>query len=120
MRAEVINGMDVIAVHDAVNRAAALCRAGDGPVLLEAKTYRYLGHSLSDDCTAYRSKAEETAWQNIDPLDHIKRALVQHRVLSDEEVAEHCQAMSRRIEKATIWAVDATDPTRPISTRACG
>ena len=57
-----------------------------------------------------RSKAEETAWQNIDPLDHIKRALVQHRVLSDEEVVEHCQAMSRRIGKATIWAVDATDP----------
>ncbi len=110
MRAEVINGMDVIAVHDAVSRAVALCRAGDGPVLLEAKTYRYMGHSLSDDCTAYRSKAEETAWQNIDPLDHIKRALVQHHVLSDEEVVEHCQAMSKRIERATIWAVDATDP----------
>lgn len=110
MHAEVINGMDAVAVHEAVSRAAALCRSGQGPVLLEAKTYRYMGHSLSDDCTAYRSQTEEDAWENIDPLDHIKRAVVEHGVLTDEQVVEHCAAMSKRIENATIWAVDATDP----------
>jgi len=110
MHAEVISGMDAVAVHEAVGRAAALCRAGKGPVLLEAKTYRYMGHSLSDDCTAYRSQTEEDAWENIDPIDHIKRSLVQHGVLTDEQVVERCQAMSKRIENATIWAVDATDP----------
>ena len=110
MHAEVVNGMDAVAVHDAVGRAAALCRSGRGPVLLESKTYRYMGHSLSDDCTAYRSETEETAWENIDPIDHIKRALVEHGVLSDDEVVEHCARMKQRIEDATIWAVDATDP----------
>ena len=110
MHAEVVNGMDAVAVHDAVSRAAELCRSGQGPVLLESKTYRYMGHSLSDDCTAYRSEAEETAWENIDPIDHIKRALVEHEVLSDDEVVEHCARMRQRIEDATIWAVDATDP----------
>ncbi len=110
MHAEVLNGMDAVAVHDAVSRAAQLCRSGKGPVLLESKTYRYMGHSLSDDCTAYRSETEEAAWEAIDPIDHIKRALVQHDVLSDEEVVQRCRAMSKRIEDATVWAVGATDP----------
>ncbi len=110
MHAEVVNGMDPIAMYDAVARATELCRNGQGPVLLESKTYRYMGHSLSDDCTAYRSETEEGAWKAIDPIDQIKRALVEYGVLSDDEVVEHCRAMSKRIEKASVWAVDATDP----------
>jgi 2-oxoisovalerate dehydrogenase E1 component len=110
MHAEVVNGMDAVAIHDAVSRAAELCRTGEGPVLLESKTYRYLGHSLSDNCTAYRTKTEEQAWIDIDPIDHIKRALVEHGVLSDDEVVERCQRMSGRIEQAAVWSVGATDP----------
>ena len=110
MHAEVVNGMDAYAVRDAVLRATELCRSGEGPVLIESKTYRYMGHSLSDNCTAYRSKDEEKAWQDIDPIAHIKRALVDHGVLSDEEVVEHCSRMKQRISDATVWAVDATDP----------
>ncbi len=110
MHAEVINGMDPMAVRDAVSRAAQLCRSGQGPVLLESKTYRYLGHSLSDDCTSYRSQTEEDAWENIDPIDYMKRALVVHGVLSDDDIVEHCARMKQRIEDATIWAVDGTDP----------
>ncbi|MBD3291348.1 MAG: pyruvate dehydrogenase [Armatimonadia bacterium] len=110
MHAEVLNGMDACAVHDAVTRATEMCRNGEGPVLLESKTYRYMGHSLSDDCTAYRSETEEQAWEDIDPIDHIKRALVDYDVLSDDEVVERCRLMSQRIEDATLWAVDATDP----------
>ncbi len=110
MHAEVINGMDAIAVHDAITRAADLCRGGDGPVLIESTTYRYMGHSLSDDCTAYRSQSEEDAWESIDPIDHIKRALVEHGVLTDDDIVERCARMNRRIVAATTWAVDATDP----------
>ncbi len=110
MNAEVLNGMDAIAVHDAVMRAAELCRSGKGPVLLESKTYRYMGHSLSDNCTAYRTDAEEAAWEDIDPIDHIKRAVVEHGVLTDDEVVDRCQRMKQRIIDATTWAVDATDP----------
>ncbi|MGI5816573.1 MAG: alpha-ketoacid dehydrogenase subunit alpha/beta [Armatimonadota bacterium] len=110
MHAEVLNGMDACAVRDAVARATEMCRGGEGPVLLESKTYRYMGHSLSDDCTAYRSETEEQAWEAIDPIDHIKRALVEYGVLSDDEVVEHCRRMSERIETASVWAVDATDP----------
>ncbi len=110
MRAEVVNGMDAMAMRDAVARAAEICRGGEGPVLLESKTYRYLGHSLSDDCTAYRSETEEQAWEDIDPVDHIKRAVVESAVLTDDEVVERCQRMSQCIEDASVWAVNATDP----------
>ncbi len=59
MHAEVVNGMDVLAVRDAVDRAAAICRDGHGPVLIEASTYRYYGHSLSDPRNEYRTRDEE-------------------------------------------------------------
>ena len=110
MHAEVVNGMDALAVHDAVRRAAEKCRNGQGPVLIEAKTYRYLGHSLSDDCTTYRSQTEEKAWKDIDPLDAIKAAVVKHQVLAEEEVCHRADAMRQRIVDATVWAMDATDP----------
>ncbi|MFQ6099348.1 MAG: thiamine pyrophosphate-dependent dehydrogenase E1 component subunit alpha, partial [Armatimonadota bacterium] len=75
MNAEVVNGMDVLAVRDAVLRAAQKCRAGKGPVLLEALTYRYMGHSLSDNCTAYRSKQEEEAWKAHDAIERFTRQI---------------------------------------------
>ncbi len=110
MHAEVVNGMDALAVHDAVRRAAQTCRAGEGPVLLECKTYRYMGHSLSDDRTTYRSKTEERAWHEIDPIDAVKGALVEHGVLTDEQLSQRCEQMRQHIMEATTWAVDATDP----------
>ena len=76
MHAEVVNGMDVLAVRDAVRRAAALCRAGEGPVLIEASTYRYYGHSLSDPRNEYRTREEEAAWRAVDPIERLKRQLV--------------------------------------------
>ena len=110
MHAEVVNGMDVLAVRDAVSRAAEICRNGQGPVMIECKTYRYLGHSLSDNCTTYRTKDEEQAWHDIDPIDAVKAALVGAGVLSDEDVLAHCGDMKQRIVDASLWALDATDP----------
>jgi TPP-dependent pyruvate/acetoin dehydrogenase alpha subunit len=75
MHAEVVNGMDVLAVRDAVSRAAAGCRKGDGPYLLEMNTYRYYGHSLSDPRNEYRTRDEEAAWKAVDRLRHWNRPL---------------------------------------------
>ena len=69
MHAEVVNGMDVLAVRDAVIRAAERCRRGEGPVLIEASTYRFYGHSLSDPRNEYRTRDEEAAWRAVDPID---------------------------------------------------
>ena len=69
MHAEVVNGMDILAVRDAVRRAAEGCRKGDGPYLIEMDTYRFYGHSLSDPRNEYRLRDEEAAWKEVDPID---------------------------------------------------
>ncbi|RMG49928.1 MAG: pyruvate dehydrogenase (acetyl-transferring) E1 component subunit alpha [Gammaproteobacteria bacterium] len=63
-----IDGMDVLAVHEATREALAQIRAGNGPQLLEFETYRFRGHSMSD-AGAYRPRVELEAWQRRDPLD---------------------------------------------------
>jgi TPP-dependent pyruvate/acetoin dehydrogenase alpha subunit len=65
--ARIVDGMDVLAVHDATAEAVASARAGGGPTLLECKTYRFTGHSRSD-ARGYRAKEEEAEWEARDPL----------------------------------------------------
>lgn len=110
MHAEVVNGMDVLAVRDAVSRAAELCRKGQGPVLLEVSTYRYYGHSLSDPRNEYRTKDEETAWKAVDPIDSFRKQLVASGAASEAE----CKAVEQRVidrnARAAIRAAEAADP----------
>ena len=110
MHAEVVNGMDVLAVRDAVSRAAELCRAGEGPVLIEASTYRYYGHSLSDPRNEYRTKEEEEAWKAVDPIENLGRQLVASKVLNKDELDAVKQAAAERNAKAAKRASEATDP----------
>ncbi len=110
MHAEVVNGMDVLAVRDAVTRAAALCRAGEGPVLIEASTYRYYGHSLSDPRNEYRTREEEAAWRAVDPIERLKAQLVELGAASADEVAALVAAAAERNARAAARAAAATDP----------
>jgi 2-oxoisovalerate dehydrogenase E1 component len=110
MHAEVVNGMDVLAVRDAVRRAAVLCRDGDGPVLIEASTYRYYGHSLSDPRNEYRTREEETAWKATDPIERLKRQLVEAGVADDTAIATTEAAARERNARAAVRASRATDP----------
>ena len=72
--AQIVDGMDVLAVRDATSLAAAAARAGNGPTLLEFKTYRFTGHSRSD-ARGYRSSEEEREWEERDPLTVLAPAL---------------------------------------------
>ena len=110
MHAETVNGMDPLTVRDAVGRAGERCRAGEGPVLLECLNYRYMGHSLSDDGTAYRADEEKDAWMAIDPLVTYPKALAAAGVLTHEEADQRKARMQELIDQATIYARDATDP----------
>lgn len=110
MHAEVVNGMSVLAVRDAVTRAAKLCREGKGPVLLECITYRYMGHSLSDDRTTYRSKTEEKAWEDIDPLVTYQNALLEAGLATQDMIDIRRNLAQERVDRATIFASNATDP----------
>ena len=110
MHAETVNGMDVLAVRDAVRRAAALCRAGDGPVLIEASTYRYYGHSLSDPRNEYRTREEEAAWKATDPIERLRGQLAAAGIVDGDGIAAIETAVRDRNARAAVRAAAATDP----------
>ncbi|MBN2377091.1 MAG: dehydrogenase E1 component subunit alpha/beta [Sedimentisphaerales bacterium] len=109
MHAEVVNGMDVLAVRDAVARAAEICRKGEGPVLLEVKTYRYMGHSLSDQ-NKYRSEEEIEAWKCEDAIGQIKQELVKSGVMEPQEVEDTEKRVYAEMEQITIAAANSAYP----------
>ena len=81
---EQVDGMDVLAVRDAVKKAVERARAGEGPYILEVKTYRYRGHSMSDPAK-YRTKEEvDEVKKTRDPIDHIKTLLAAANATEDE------------------------------------
>jgi 2-oxoisovalerate dehydrogenase E1 component len=110
MHAEIVNGMDPLAVRDAVNRATEICRAGKGPVLLDCDTYRYWGHSLSDPRNEYRTKEEEAAWKSVDPVETFKAQMLEANVVSEKELASLEAAVRDRNARAAKRAATAADP----------
>jgi 2-oxoisovalerate dehydrogenase E1 component len=110
MHAEIVNGMSVLAVRDAVQRATQLCREGKGPVLLEAECYRYWGHSLSDPRNEYRTKEEEASWKAIDAIETYKQQLLAAKVLDAAGLAAVEKRVIDRNAIAAKRAVAAADP----------
>jgi pyruvate dehydrogenase E1 component alpha subunit len=87
MPSEPVDAMNVEAVHEAVSRAAARARAGEGPTFLEFRTYRYRGHSMSDP-QKYRSKEEVEAYKDRDPIEQVKYTILEHNILTQAELDE--------------------------------
>ncbi|HSP57733.1 MAG TPA: thiamine pyrophosphate-dependent dehydrogenase E1 component subunit alpha [Halomonas sp.] len=90
-----VDGNDILAVYAATRAARRLAVEHNQPVLIEAMTYRLAAHSSSDDPSGYRSKKEEEAWREKDPLLRMRRWLIDKRWWSDEEETE-CQERLRR------------------------
>ena len=111
MHAEVVNGMSVLAVRDAIDRAVQRCRDGHGPVWIECETYRYFGHSLSDLRDTYRTKEEESAWKAQDAIERYVDQLVAAGVMTREACDAFRAAVKARVQAAGVKAaVDGTDP----------
>jgi pyruvate dehydrogenase E1 component alpha subunit len=106
--AEVIDGNDVLIVWDAVRRAAERARAGQGPTLLEAKTYRHFGHSRTDPAS-YRPAAEVEQWLSRDPLD-LARARLRALGVLDESVAAADERAAATVAEAVAAAKAAPEP----------
>ena len=86
IKGEAVDGMDVVAVRDAGVKAAAHCRAGKGPYILEIKTYRYRGHSMSDPAK-YRTREEVQKMRaQRDPIESIRSLLVSEKLSTEEEI----------------------------------
>jgi len=110
--AEVIDGNDVVIVADAVSRAAERARAGDGPTVLEAMTYRHFGHSRTDPAS-YRPAGELEEWLTRDPLAVATRRLAELGV-ADDEVTAATERAARIVADAvtTAKAADGADPAQ--------
>ena len=110
MHAEVVNGMNVMAVRDAVRRAAAGCREGHGPYLVEVDTYRYYGHSLSDPRNEYRTREEEEAWKAVDPISLYTRDILDAGELTKKALEALVKKVQDRNARAASRAAKAADP----------
>ncbi|MBR1969372.1 MAG: dehydrogenase [Clostridia bacterium] len=103
--AERINGFNPLAVIDAMERKLEILRAGEGPVMLDTLTYRYSGHSVSDQ-NAYRTKEEMEAWQAIDPIITYRQGLVDAGVAGDTKFEE---ILAETKERMTLICKAASD-----------
>jgi TPP-dependent pyruvate/acetoin dehydrogenase alpha subunit len=110
MPGRIVDGQDVDAVHAATAEAVARARAGDGPTLLEMKTYRYRGHSRSDPAR-YRPPGELEAWKARDPIDILGRRLADEGLLSPEEQDRIRAETQAAIDAAAARAAAAPYPT---------
>lgn len=110
MRGEPVDGMDVLAMYEAVKDAAEYCRAGKGPVLLEANTYRFRGHSMADPAT-YRTKQEVEEERKGDPIPKL-RAYIQKQGLAQDDVFESIEAeVNAQVDQAVKFADESPEPS---------
>ncbi len=109
----IVDGNDAVAVYRKVKEAAEYVRSGKGPVLIESKTYRWLGHSKSD-ANVYRTKEEIVEWKKKCPLKRFRAYLLKEEILTEEEADAIERKAKEDIEKAVEYANNSPEP--PIGT----
>src|SRR5258708_31888797 len=105
-----INGNDVLAVYQTTEGGLGRARAGQGPTLIECKTYRWHGHSEHDKAF-YRTDEELAMWKSRDPIPTFTTYLKGMRVLTDEKITEIEQHIAATIDDAVEFATNAPDPS---------
>ena len=104
-----VDGMDVVEVYAAVSEAATRAREGKGPSLIEAITYRFRGHSMSDPAE-YRSKREERIWQERDPIKRYRNLLTHERRILPAALDRIDQEQSAVVDDAVKFADESPEP----------
>lgn len=99
-----VDGNDFFAMYAAVMQAFEHARSGEGPVLIEAITYRKGAHTTSDDPTKYRTKEEEESWEAKDPLKRLKAYLISKKLYSENEEDKLIETYKKLIDKEFIEA----------------
>jgi len=101
--AEVVDGMDVVAVEAATRRVCASIRSGGGPALLECRTYRFRAHSMFDP-QLYRDKDEVEEWKHRDPIDRLAAWMRETGALHDSDLAAIEAEVATEIERSVAFA----------------
>ena len=109
IKGEAVDGMDVIAVKTAGEKAADYCRAGKGPFILEIKTYRYRGHSMSDPAK-YRTREEVQKMRaQRDPIEAVRTLLISEKHATDEEIKTIDKEIKEIINACAEYAKDSPE-----------
>lgn len=104
-----VDGMDVLAVRAVAKEAVARARAGEGPTLIEALTYRFRGHSLADP-DELRSKTEKEFWFARDPIKKLGAHLTEHHLATPEELKDIERRIQNTVDEAVQFAQDSPEP----------
>ena len=105
----ITDGMDVLDVKRAVGEAVGRARRGEGPSLVECKTYRFYGHSRSD-ARVYRTREEEKEWKARDPIVNFRRKLIEDGMLTEQQARKLEEEVVREVEEAEKFALGSPYP----------
>jgi pyruvate dehydrogenase E1 component alpha subunit len=105
-----VDGMDVFAVENAVKEACDYARSGKGPILLEMKTYRYRGHSMSDPAK-YRTRDEvEQTREQKDPIELLKKHILESKILTEAEIKQIEDKVEIEVEECVQFSISSSEP----------
>ncbi len=104
-----VNGMNCEDVHDGFEKAAAHARSGEGPFLLEMRTYRYKGHSMSDP-QKYRTKEEVEEYKQQDPIQVTRKTIEEKKWMSEDDFKEMDKKIKAQVEECVKFAEESPDP----------
>jgi len=105
-----VNGSDVVAIYAAARAAIEQARSGEGPTLIEAKTYRFVGHHEGDPGTSYRTKEEVDGWKARCPIKSLREKLLRDGSVSRESVEKIEGEVEQWIEAAVQFARESPEP----------
>ena len=106
---EPVDAMKVEDVHKAIAKAAERARSGGGATLLEFRTYRYKGHSMSDPAK-YRTKEEVAEYKSQDPIEQVKKTILTKKMATDKQLAEIDQRIKQQVAEAVEFAEQSPFP----------
>lgn len=109
MPADMVDGMSPEAIHESVSRAVKRAREGDGPTLLELKTYRYKGHSISDP-QKYRSKEEVDEYKDQDPIQKVLKTIRENKYATEEAIAAIDAKIAQIVDNSVKFAEESPWP----------
>ncbi|HMJ24615.1 MAG TPA: thiamine pyrophosphate-dependent enzyme, partial [Pyrinomonadaceae bacterium] len=109
MESEFVDGMDVLAMRRVTQRAIKRARENYLPTLIEARTYRYMGHSMSDPGN-YRTRAEIEKYQERDPIKIFTADLKENGLLTDQDIAEIEARVKEEVESSVRFAEESPEP----------
>jgi pyruvate dehydrogenase E1 component alpha subunit len=108
MPSKVVDGMSVEAVHRAIEEASERARKGDGPTLLDIRTYRYKGHSMSDP-QKYRTKDEVEDYKGKDPISQVLKTIQTNKLASESEIKKIQDDVKAIVEESVVFAEESPE-----------